>query len=152
MFEKLCIMILLSVATIYPIHEIKELMKKSTEFSFLVQPTVSGGLGVFAAHDIEQGTELRVLKIKDVPAEFLTYCLPLNEEDCACPEKFDRMEIGWYMNISHEHANVNKKLEGQYESILDVLQANTFYATRDIKAGEEILIDVESVKKHFPRK
>jgi hypothetical protein len=90
------------------------------------------------------------MNIAEVPHEFRTFMLPLNDEECVVPERFDRLEAGWYMNISSTHANVAKKLQGQYASIIEVLEANTFYATRDIQVGEEILIDVEQVKKHFP--
>lgn len=129
----------------------------TTEFSFIVKMRPDGELGLFAAHDIAQGVQLfhgsfkmRVMKIAEVPHEFRNFMLPLDDENGVVPERFDRLEVGWYMNISSTHANVAKKLEGQYSSIIEVLQANTFYATRNIQAGEEILIDVEQVKKHFP--
>jgi SET domain-containing protein len=132
---------------------------ETTEFSFIVKSGRNGELGLYAAHDIAQGTQLfhgsfkmRVMKIAHVPDAFKSFMLPLDDEECVVPERFDRLEAGWYMNISSTHANVAKKLEGIYASIIDVLEANTFYATRDIQAGEEILIDVEQVKKHFPNK
>ncbi|MBV8661278.1 MAG: SET domain-containing protein [Candidatus Dependentiae bacterium] len=131
---------------------------ETTEFSFIVKVRPDGEFGLFAAHDIAQGTQifhepfrLRIMKINDVPDAFKNFTLPLNDEECIVPERFDRLEIGWYMNISSTHANVAKKLEGQYESLLQIFETNTFYAIRDIQAGEEILIDVEQVKKYFPK-
>lgn len=154
MIKNLCIMSLLSIsAAIYSMNNNKNV--KSSEFLLIVKPTQSGELGVFAARDLVQGTQLfdepfdiRVLKKTDIPEEFLNYCIPLNNEECACPERFDRMETGWYMNLSSTHANIAKNLNGVSKNIMDVLKANTFYAIRDIKAGEEILIDVEQVKKY----
>lgn len=105
-----------------------------TEFSFILAPSILGGIGVFAAHDIPQGALLfsgkhawRTLKRKEIPPDFLKYCIFINDEECRCPERFDRIEIGWYINHSH-HPNIGK--------------INTLmYALRDIKAKEEILID-----------
>lgn len=135
----------------------KRYAMETTEFSFIVKMRPDGEFGLFATHDIAQGAQLfhqpftlRIMKINQIPDEFKNFMLPLDDENCVVPERFDRLEVGWYMNISSTQANVAKKLEGTYASIIDVLQANTFYATRDIQAGEEILIDVEQVKKHFP--
>lgn len=156
MFKKLCMVIMLSASTIYARDEIKEIMQKTTEFSFMLKPRPSGDLGVFAAHDIAKGTEIfhkpfvvRMLKAADIPDEFRSYCLACNEEESACPQEFDRMEIGWYMNVSSTHANIAKKIDREYASTVELLEANTFYAMRDIEAGEEILINVEPVKEHF---
>lgn len=107
-----------------------------SEFSWILKPSPLGGIGVFAAHDIPAGTllftkddEMRILKVRDVPQEFIKYCVFISDEECLCPGRFDRMEIGWFMNHSAE-PNID------YDS-------NSFklYAVRDIKAGEEIFID-----------
>ncbi len=110
-------------------------MKSWTEFSFVLKPSAIGGIGVFATHDISTGTRIlsssfspRRMKIKDIPSDFLKYCIYINDEDCFCPERFDRMEIGWFLNHSFE-PNIEKKGE------------NYIIAIRDITAGEEILID-----------
>ncbi len=100
-----------------------------SEFSFILKPSPLGGVGVFAIHDIPVGTQVfsptvsvkRVLKVKDVPAELLKYCIYINDEECFAPERFDRMEIGWYLNHSatpnsakkdllhHDHVNDREK-------------------------------------------
>ncbi len=105
-----------------------------TEFTFILRPSKLGGVGVFAAHDISQNTYLsftksspRTMKIADVPANFLKFCIFLNQEECLAPERFDRMEIGWYLNHSHD-PNI-KKIPGG------------IIALRDIKMDEEILMD-----------
>lgn len=110
-------------------------MIKWTEFSAILKPSPLGGIGIFAAHDIPAGTKIfsgqfspRKMKIKDIPAEFLKYCIFLDDDECHCPERFDRMEIGWYLNHS-DKPNIAKKADSRLFSI------------RDIKAGEEILID-----------
>ncbi|MBP6869916.1 SET domain-containing protein [Candidatus Babeliales bacterium] len=128
-------------------------MTQTTEFSFLLKTLPNGTISIFATHDISEGTSifnepfaLRVMKTKDVPDAFKDYYLPLNNEECVCPEKFDRMEIGWYLNHS-SNPNIEKRVERNYENIIDFLQANSFYAIKNIKAGDEITMDLERVHK-----
>jgi SET domain-containing protein len=106
-----------------------------TEFSFILQPSSLGGIGVFATHEIQKGTVVftgeftpTTRMIKDIPEPFLKYCIYLNDEECLCPERFDRMEIGWYINHSHQ-PNIEKDAEKR------------IFAIQDIKCGDEILID-----------
>ncbi len=106
-----------------------------SEFSFILQPSQIGGIGVFTTHDILKGTRIfsgthspRTMNTKDIPNGFLKYCIFLNDKECLCPERFDRMEIGWYLNHSHD-PNVSITLEKRVIALCD------------IKAGEEILLD-----------
>jgi SET domain-containing protein len=112
----------------------KESAEKWTEFSSVLKPSSLGGIGVFATHDIKAGVQVlsgkfskRKAKTKEIPAEFLKYCMFIDDEECWRPERFDKMEIGWFLNHS-DHPNIAKG-------------ANDLFAVRDIKAGEEILID-----------
>ena len=80
-------------------------MQQWSEFSFILQPSSLGGIGVFATHDLLQGTKIfdgnhkpRTMLIKDIPPAFLKYCIYINDSECLCPERFDRMGIGWYIN------------------------------------------------------
>lgn len=107
-----------------------------SEFSLILKPSSLGGIGVFATHDIPSGTllftkthEMRTLKAKDIPQEFIKYCIFVSDEEYICPERFDRMEIGWYINHSAT-PNID------YDFKLCKL-----YAIKNIKAGDEILID-----------
>lgn len=126
-----------------------------SEFSFVLKPSKYGGVGVFATHDIPLGTvifnqdikqNLRVLKIKDVPEDSIKHCIYINAEECLCPERFDRMEIGWYLNHSAE-PNIAKKSSTKFtlindaQDFYDKRDKHPFYAVKDIKAGDEILID-----------
>ncbi len=52
------------------------------------------------------------MNIKNVPDEIKNFIFPLDHEECVGSERFDRLEAGWYMNISSTHANVAKKLDG----------------------------------------
>jgi SET domain-containing protein len=105
-----------------------------TEFSAILKPSTIAGIGVFVTHNVPQGKMVlprifpKKAKIKDIPAEFLSYCIFLSEEECLRPEQFDRMEIGWYMNHS-KSPNIEKRADGN------------LYAIKPIQAGEEILID-----------
>lgn len=116
---------------------------KTTEFSFILKPS-ENGIGVFAAHDIKAGTYLRffggetestdvsvVRKKEDVPEFFRQYCVDRGDT-LRCPRDFGCMEIGWHLNHS--------KAPNAYHHNYD------YYALRDIKAGEEILIDYNTLE------
>lgn len=126
-----------------------------SEFSFVLKPSPLGGVGVFATHDIPTGTLLfnqeinhtiRMLKIKDVPLEALKFCIFVNDEECLCPERFDRLEIGWYINHS-DAPNVAQLHRTKFDVVKSVedLYRNRekyrFYAIKDIKEGDEIVIN-----------
>ncbi len=107
----------------------------TTEFSFVLAPSPIAGIGVFATHDIPVNTVLltgnfsfRKMKIKDIPPDFIKYCIYIDDEECKCPERFDRMEIGWYINHSNQ-PNIGKDAQRNLITI------------RAIKAHEEILLD-----------
>ena len=111
----------------------EDLRMEWSEFSYVLKPSPLGGIGVFATHDIAAGTllankghKIRVLKIKDIPPEFLKYCIYINNEECVCPERFDHMEIGWFINHS-------------------ATPTYSFYALKAIKAGDEIVMDYNSL-------
>lgn len=110
-------------------------MTKWTEYSLVLKPSPIAGIGVFATTDIPAGMRIfsgnisaRTMKITEIPPDFLKYCIFLNDEECLCPERFDRMEIGWFINHADE-PNLEKKAEDHIVSL------------REIKAGEEILIN-----------
>lgn len=115
----------------------------TTEFSFILKPA-KHGIGVFAAHDINKGTYLRffgeetettnvsvIRKKDDVPKYFQQYCV--NRGDTlVCPRDFGRMEVGWHLNHS-KNPNAHHK---NYD----------YYALCDIKGGEEITIDYNTLE------
>lgn len=114
---------------------VKKQMELVSEFSYILKPSPIGGIGVFATHDIPSGTlvftapfKFAIRKVKDVPAEFIKYCIFLSDEECMAPERFDRMEIGWYINHS-DKPNIAKNAE------------NKTVVVRDIKAGDEFVCD-----------
>lgn len=122
-----------------------------SEFSFILKPSLLSSLdiGVFATHDIAAGTllvdkghKIRILKIKDIPAEFIKYCTFINDDECVVPERFDRMEIGWFIHHS-DVPNIasNESVFKDFDIRNGVIPAYSFYAIKDIKAGDEILID-----------
>lgn len=104
--------------------------------SFVLKPsTVPGvGVGVFALHDIPEGTHMAVFlddfeeelrKEEDVPLELRAYCLYKGEGQILCPKYFNSMDIGNYLNHSE---NWNLKYE----------KGRGYFAHRNIKAGEEL--------------
>lgn len=119
-----------------------------SEFSFVLKPSSLGGVGVFATHDIQAGDQIlarafkiRRMKVKDIPTELLKYCTYINEEECFGPEQFDRLEIGWFINHSFTPNIAIKNVVKDFSHITDNAESRPFYALKDIKAGDEILID-----------
>lgn len=116
---------------------------KTTEFSFILKPA-EHGIGVFVAHDIKAGTYLRLFgnktgtadvsitrKKEDIPEFFRQYCID-RSEILLCPKDFGCMEIGWYLN----HSKIPNAYHRNYN----------FYALRDIKTGEEIVVDYNTLE------
>jgi len=117
-------------------------MNKTNEFSFILKSS-QYSVGVFATQDIVKDTPLRLfsddnafknrIRIIDknkVEKEFLDYCIEFNDKVYA-PKDFGCMEIGWYLNHSKDFNAYHKDYN--------------WYADRDIKKGEEILIDYNSL-------
>lgn len=109
---------------------------KTSHESFILKPsTINGiGVGVFALHDIANGTymelfgedfEEEIRDIKDVPVELQVYCIWRSDSKVDCPKTFNRMDIGNYLNHSESY---NLKYE----------KGRGYFAIRDIKAGEEL--------------
>lgn len=118
-----------------------------SEFTFILEPSPLGGIGVFAAHDIPKGTILfrsdhnpRKLKVQEIPEPFRKYCVYVSDDECYGPERFDRMEIGWYINHSAK-PNIGRKSQVTLEETVNNIEARAVHALRDIKAGDEILMD-----------
>lgn len=115
----------------------------TNEFSFILKPS-KHGVGAFAVHGIKKGTYLRLFgdekklehrarkrKNKDVPEIFQQYCM--NREGFSiCPKDFGAMSVGWYLN----HSKTPNAVHSDYR----------WYAMRDIEAGEEIVIDYNSLE------
>lgn len=116
---------------------------KTNEFSFILKPS-KHGIGVFATHNIKNGTLLRLFgkeklnenrvrmlnKLK-VPKLFHEHCIDRGKK-IMCPEDFGNMPVGWYLNHSRKPNAIDKNYH--------------WYAARDIKDGEEILIDYNSLE------
>lgn len=80
------------------------------------------------------------MKVKDVPTPLLQYCIYISDDECLCPERFDRMEIGWYINHSST-PNIAKKNKVSNNEAVRNVKERIVHAIQDIKAGDEILID-----------
>lgn len=125
-------------------------MNTTNEFSFVVKPA-EFGVGVFATHDIAQGTHLRLFVDEDttvhesrilektgVPESFHGHCLDRGDT-MVCPPDFGALPIGWYVNHSDtpnaapgENPNPHRKYR--------------WYALRDIKEGEEVLFNYSALE------
>ncbi|HCM36525.1 MAG: hypothetical protein A3J30_02900 [Candidatus Wildermuthbacteria bacterium RIFCSPLOWO2_02_FULL_47_9c] len=115
----------------------------TNEFSFILKPA-KHGIGVFAVHDIAKGAYLRLFgdnkddehntrlrNKKDVPPAFREYCADRGDT-LWCPGDFGVMPIGWYLNHSKSPNAFHKNYH--------------WYAAYDIAAGEEILIDYNTLE------
>lgn len=120
------------------------------EFSFRLQPaTIPGaGVGVFCTHDIAKGTFLRLfgrdelsddeelttvasIRPKDaVPDMFIPYTIH-TAEFLICPKDFGHMFVASYLNHSATPNTFFRKYN--------------WYALRDLQAGEELLIDYNTL-------
>lgn len=123
-----------------------------TEFSFMLKPSPIAGIGVFATHDIPKGTHifkstfnLRKIKIQEVPEALRFYCILLNDQECLAPERFDRMEIGWFINHSFD-PNIVRMNKIDPNDIENSLKVRALYALKDIKAGDEITINYNNLQ------
>jgi hypothetical protein len=121
-------------------------MKKggtADEYSFYLKPS-EHGVGVFAACYISKGAYLRLfgdgehvenrsrfLRKIDVPKIFQEYCMDRGSK-LVCPGDFGVMPIGWYLNhsLSPNAHHIDYK----------------WYASCDIEAGEEVLIDYNTLE------
>jgi hypothetical protein len=113
---------------------------RTDEFSFIlrVSTIAHAGVGVFALHDIAKGVWLEVFprgyvsrkfKSGELPEALRNYCTAKPNDVYACPQAFNRMYIGWYMN----HSPTPNALWDD--------DLNGYISARDISAGEELLID-----------
>lgn len=117
-------------------------MKETTnEFSFILKPS-KFGVGVFAAHEIKsdtklainkEGGETRVLDVKDIPRVFKDFTIALEDGKRIAPKEFNHMWLVWYLNHSK---NPNAELN---------VKENNYYSIKDIREGEEILINYNSL-------
>lgn len=112
---------------------------KTDKHSFILKPSkaVGGGVGVFALHDIAEGTYLELflkdfeeelLNEEEVPEELRGYCIYQENNKILCPKHFNRMDIGNYLNHSDNANTIYRKGKG-------------YYSKRDIKKSEEIFSD-----------
>lgn len=118
-----------------------------SEFSLVLKPSSVEGIGVFTTHDIPIGTTiltesfaLRRLKNTDVPEDLIKYCTLINDEECVGPERFDRLEIGWFINHSAT-PNIAREPAHFSKEEIESTKPRPFVTLRDIKAGEEIFVD-----------
>lgn len=118
-------------------------MNTTNEFSFILKPS-KHGIGVFATHDIKNGTFLRLFgdekkledraqkrNKKDIPELFQQYCMDRGDS-LICPKDFGHMAVGWHLN----HSKTPNAVHCNFD----------WYAARDIRAGEEITIDYNSLE------
>jgi SET domain-containing protein len=116
-------------------------MPTVNEFSLILKPSTipDAGIGVFAAEDIIKGAEVftvvdspAVLRPKsEVPAEFEKFCIEQDDDMYLAPKRFDRMEVTWFLNHSYK-PNI-------------VRNGDVYHAIRDIKKGEEVIMDYNDI-------
>lgn len=120
-------------------------MNQTNELSFVLKPSTHG-VGVFTVHDIKKDTPMRlfgdtnprrILKKSEVPEQFKDFCADRGDT-MICPPDFGYMPLGWYLNHSQD---ANTEPRGGY-----LEDGYHFFAKRDIKVGEEITIDYNTLE------
>jgi SET domain-containing protein len=115
-----------------------------------LRPSPIHGVGVFAILDIPKGTYIFngdnskmvwvdkcVIDEQDVEIKKLydDFCI-IKGNKYYCPDNFNNLNVGWYLNESKENPNVG--CDDNYE----------FYALKDIKKGEELTMDYSSFSEY----
>ena len=117
---------------------------KSDRVILILQPSPIHGVAVFSRKNIKKGAVLPLFAKHDLAVR--KHASPIERHYAVhytaknrirskplgwhCPEDFHRMSIGWYLNHSDE---ANAHCNDDYE----------YFASRDIKADEEITVDYE---------
>lgn len=108
-----------------------------------IKPSLIHGVGVFAIRDIPKDTYIfkgdnskMVWANKSVVDKQEPEIKRLYDDFCVikgdkyyCPDNFNNLNVGWYLNESKENPNV--ACDGNYD----------FYALRDIEEGEELTLN-----------
>jgi hypothetical protein len=103
---------------------------------FLLQASRHHGVGVFTTRPIARGARLALFRkddwrfVRRPRGELRALCQRFGVEDgdgFHCPEHWNRMSIGWYLNHS---SRPNVRMRGQ-----------TALALRAIRKGEELTVD-----------
>jgi SET domain-containing protein len=111
---------------------------------FVLGPSPIHGVGVFAVRAIVAGTELplfsegeEIVEVRGDSPIRRKYCVQDGADPTLfyCPNDFQRMSVGWYMNHSDDP---NAGHDGDF----------VYRALRDIAADEEILIDYRTLGEH----
>jgi hypothetical protein len=114
------------------------------EFSFILKPSVRGGVGVFCTHGIAEGTRLvlfpglkpryfsdaRLARDPRLRAFCRVYGVDTGSGSVVA-RNFGHMHIGWYLNHSDEPNAHHERF--------------AYFASRDIDANEEITIDYRAL-------
>jgi SET domain-containing protein len=118
---------------------------RTDEYSFVLKPAGTKGIGVFATHGIAKGTKLdlfpngqtREFSRAQLDADprldkFCQFYGVDTEDGSSCAPHFGCMSVGWYLNHADEPCAARDE---QWD----------YFAGRDIAAGEEITIDYRAL-------
>jgi len=119
---------------------------------FLLKPSALHGIGVFTTSPIRKGKNVDIYPIddykfvdeKEAPESerffFDTFCVVTVVDGVKgywAPKDFRQMSLAWYLNHS-KSPNLAMRDGGE-----------TFWASRDIAAGEEVTIDYADLDEHI---
>ena len=126
-------------------HKLKEFYLPDTKSYTRLCPSKIHGVGVFAIRDIPKcvnifsddksemiwiAEEMIQAKSGEVRRLYDDFCV-LSNHKYGCPQGFNNLTIGWY---------INQPLEGQEPNVI-CNDEYDFFAARDIHAGEELTVD-----------
>ena len=115
-----------------------------------LRPSKIHGVGVFAIRDIPKNTYIfsgdnsKVVWVNKGEIEkqgtaikrlYDDFCI-IQRNKYGCPDNFNNLNVGWYLNESKENPNV--KCDDNYD----------FYSLRDIKRDEELTVDYSTFSEY----
>jgi hypothetical protein len=133
-------------------RKVKEPCLPDTNSYTRLRPSQIHGVGVFAIRDIPKGVnifsddksemiwidkEMIQTKSGEVRRLYDDFCV-LGNNKYGCPQGFNNLTIGWYINQPLDGHEPNVVCDDEYD----------FFAARNIRAGEELTVDYSTFSDH----
>lgn len=107
------------------------------------------GIGIFSTKDFKVGEFVKLynkenvlidVELDNIPEEFKKFVVYRQNNKCNCPKDFSQVESAWYLNHSDN------------PNLLEDWDMGLYKVTREIKAGDEFLIDYNNFEEPADKK